>query len=185
MRPTEILMDEHKAILRLLEVLRKFAENLNNGSSVSVDAMEKAVDFIRNFADRCHHAKEEYVLFKFMEERGMPRYGGPVGVMLMEHDQGRGYVSKMAEAVEEIRKGKSEASKKYAENALNFAELLSQHIHKEDNILYPMSEQMYEEGDEERLLEEFERSEKERVGEGVHEKYLKILEELEKSASVR
>lgn len=179
MRPTEILMEEHKAILRLLEVLRKISSKLQNGSSVNVEALEKAVDFIRTFADKCHHAKEEYVLFKFMEERGMPRYGGPVGVMLMEHDQGRSYVGKMAEAVEEIKNGK-DSGKKYAENALNFAELLSQHIHKEDNILYPMSEQMMEEGDEEKLLEEFEKSENERVGKGIHEKYLKILEELEK-----
>lgn len=179
MRPTEILMEEHKAILRLLEVLRKISAKLQNGSSVNVEALEKAVDFIRTFSDKCHHAKEEYVLFKFMEERGMPRYGGPIGVMLMEHDQGRNYVSKMAEAVEEIKNGK-DAGKKYAENALNFADLLSQHIHKEDNILYPMSEQMMEEGDEEKLLEEFEQSEKERVGDGVHDKYLKILEELEK-----
>lgn len=181
MRPTEILMDEHKAILRLLDVLRKLSQHLQNGNSVSVDTLEKAVDFIRTFADKCHHAKEEYVLFKFMEERGMPRYGGPVGVMLMEHDQGRSYVGTMAESVEEIKKGNSSAGKKYAENALNFADLLSQHIHKEDNILYPMSEQMMEDGDEEKLLGEFEQSEKERVGEGAHEKYLKLLEEIEKN----
>ncbi len=180
MRPTEILMEEHKAILRLLDVLRKISANLQNGNTVSVDTMEKAVDFIRTFADKCHHAKEEYVLFKFMEEHGMPRHGGPVGVMLMEHDQGRNYVSGMAEAVKEMKKG-NDAGKKYIENALNFAELLSQHIHKEDNILYPMAEEMMEEGDEEKLLMEFEKSEKERVGEGVHEKYLKVLEELEKN----
>ncbi len=104
MRPQEILMEEHKAILRLLEVLKKISANLQNGNSVGVGAMEQAIDFIRTFADKCHHAKEEYVLFKFMEERGMPRYGGPIGVMLMEHDQGRSYVSKMAEAVQEIRR---------------------------------------------------------------------------------
>jgi hemerythrin-like domain-containing protein len=179
MRPQEILMEEHKAILRLLDVLRKISANLQNGKSVNVETLERAVDFIRTFADKCHHAKEEFVLFKFMEERGMPRYGGPIGVMLMEHDQGRGYVGKMAEAVEEMKKG-NDAGKKYAENALNFAELLSQHIHKEDNILYPMSEQMMDEGDEEKLLSEFEKSERERVGGGVHEKYLKMLEEMEK-----
>lgn len=182
MRPTEILMDEHKAILRLLDVLRKISHTLQNGNSVSVDTMEKAIDFIRTFADKCHHAKEEYVLFRFMEEHGMPRYGGPIGVMLMEHDQGREYVSKMAEAIKEIKQGNSSGGKKYAENAMNFADLLTQHIHKEDNILYPMSEQMMEDGDEKKLLEEFEKSEKERVGEGVHEKYLKLLEEIEKNS---
>ncbi len=179
MKPTEILMEEHKAILRLLDVLRKISENLQNGNSVSVNTMAKAVDFIRTFADKCHHAKEEHGLFKFMEERGMPRYGGPIGVMLMEHDNGRDYVSKMEEAVNEMKNGK-DAVRKYAENALNFVGLLTQHIHKEDNILYPMSEEMMEEGDEEKLLLEFEKLEKERVGEGVHEKYLKVLEELEK-----
>lgn len=179
MKPTEILMEEHKAILRMLDLLQKISANLGNGNSVSVETLEKTVDFIRTFADRCHHAKEEHVLFKFMETKGMPVQGGPISVMLMEHDEGRGYVSKMAEAVSEFKSGK-DAGKKYAENAVNFANLLSQHIHKEDNILYPMSEQMMEQGDEEKLLKEFEISEKQRAGEGVHEKYLKILEELEK-----
>ncbi|HEY4716553.1 MAG TPA: hemerythrin domain-containing protein [bacterium] len=181
MKPTEILMEEHKAILKLLDALVRVSEKLRNGSAVNIELLEKAVDFIRTFADKCHHAKEEHVLFRFMEENGIPTHGGPVGVMLMEHDQGRGYVKNMADAVMEIKQGSDGASIKYADNAVSFATLLSQHIDKEDNILYPMSEQMMTPGDEARLLEEFEKSENERAGAGVHEKYLKILEEIEKS----
>jgi hypothetical protein len=57
--------------------------------------------FFRNFADRCHHSKEEDELFPKMVEHGIPKEGGPIGVMLMEHDQGRAFVRGMSEAAEQ------------------------------------------------------------------------------------
>lgn len=180
MKPTKYLMEEHRAIERLLNVLVAVSKSLQNEEKVNIDSLEKAIDFIRTFADRCHHAKEEDILFKFIEFKGMPIHGGPIGVMLMEHDEGREYVRNMADAAEGIRGGRQDSAIKYAENAMNFVNLLSQHIQKEDGVLYVMADHLMGPGDEDSLMEQFEVSELKKVGEGVHEKYLKILGELEK-----
>jgi hemerythrin-like domain-containing protein len=68
---------------------------------VRPDLFRQGVDFVRNFADRCHHAKEEENLFPRMEARGVPRDGGPIGVMLFEHEEGRAYVRAIAGAIDD------------------------------------------------------------------------------------
>ncbi len=180
MRPTKYLMEEHRAIERLLRVLATVSKNLQNGGNANIDSLEKAIDFIRTFADRCHHAKEEDVLFRFIGLRGLPFHEGPIGVMLMEHDEGREYVKNMADAVEGMKSGRQDSATKYAENAINFANLLSQHIQKEEGVLYAMADHLMGPGDEDSLMEQFRSSEAKKAGEGVHEKYLRILSELEK-----
>ena len=82
-----------------------------------------AVDFIRNYADRFHHAKEEDVLFVALVENGMPREHSPVAAMLMEHDQGRAFVKAMEEATLAALAGKRGQEKIIAENARGYIEL--------------------------------------------------------------
>ncbi len=106
----------------------------------------------------------------------MPRQAGPIGVMLKEHEQARSYVKGMKEALKNINDPK--ARKQFVENAWAYVHLLKQHIDKEDNILYPMAEQKLSEKMMERLLEEFDRVEREETGEGVHEKYHQLLHKL-------
>ncbi|GAB4370887.1 MAG: hemerythrin domain-containing protein [Calditrichia bacterium] len=176
---SDILEEEHRLIERMLEVLVKAIQKLEEGEAIPAELFLKAVDFIRHFADQCHHAKEENVLFKLMEERGIPREGGPVGVMLTEHVFGRNYNKGLEEAAHRYQKGEVEAKSDIIKYAQNYVELLSQHIHKEDNILYPMGNRVFSEEDQNFLLEEFERVEKEEIGAGVHEKYKRMVEELE------
>jgi hemerythrin-like domain-containing protein len=184
MKPTEELKEEHKIILRMLKILEKTAQNLEEGKEVKPEVFKKAVDFIRNFADRCHHGKEEDTLFPMMEKYGIPREGGPLGVMLYEHTLGRNYVKGMAEALEKYEKGDKASIKKLVENALGYAGLLAPHIFKEDNILYTMADRNIPEKEQRVLEERFEKIEKEVIGEGKHHEYLHLVEELEKIVGV-
>ena|SRR5215475_12669904 len=95
-RATEVLKHEHRVIERVLAVVEALAERPGMPSK---EAWEKAIDLIRNFADKCHHLKEEQILFPALEEHGIPRDGGPVGMMLLEHEEGRALVRAMAEAL--------------------------------------------------------------------------------------
>lgn len=115
----------------------------------------------------------------------MPRQGGPIGVMLYEHTQGRDYVRGMAEAVSAYRAGDAKAASRFAENARGYVPLLSQHIYKEDNILYPMADRFLSPQKQAELLEEFALVERERMGPGKHEEYHALLEELERIYSGR
>jgi hemerythrin-like domain-containing protein len=130
------------------------------------------------FADKCHHGKEEDILFPVLESRGIPRSEGPIGVMLQEHEQGRNLIKKMSRAIENIEKGDKNGYMLFSENASYYVELLEAHISKEDNVLYPIGRNVLNEEDFEKLLESFEKIEEERMGHGVHEKYHEMAEEL-------
>lgn len=185
MSATEELKEEHRIIERMLAVLEATAAKAKAGQEPQPDFFPKVVDFIRNFADRCHHGKEEDNLFPAMEKRGIPKQGGPIGVMLLEHDQGRAYVRGMDEAGQRFASGDKTALKTAIENALAYAELLRQHIDKEDNILYQMADQALTPADQQGLLSKFEQVERERIGPGKHEAYLKLIEDLERQLKLR
>jgi len=180
-KPTDILKNEHKGILFMLEVVESVSRKLEAGENVPAEHLTKIVDFIRGFADKCHHAKEEDLLFPAMEKTGIPRQGGPIGVMLIEHTEGRELVRKMNEAAEKYAACDRKAGVRFAENARRYAALLSQHIHKEDNILYPIADARLSPQIQAALEKDFERVEEEVVGAGKHEEYHRLLEMLEKT----
>ena len=111
MVPTEELKQEHQGILLMLRILDKVAAKIESGEKTEFDHLERIVDFFRVFADKCHHGKEEDLLFPAMEKAGIPREGGPIGVILMEHQEGRGYIRGMADALAGYKKGDSSALK--------------------------------------------------------------------------
>lgn len=180
MSATEELKHEHRLIERMLAILGVAVARADAGQEPPAQFFPRVVDFMRNFADRCHHGKEEDNLFPAMERRGIPRQAGPIGVMLIEHDQGRAYVRGMDKAGQRFASGDGTALKAAIENARRYAELLRQHIYKEDNILYQMADQVLTPADQQELLSKFEEVERERIGAGKHEEYVKLVEDLER-----
>lgn len=179
MRATDDLKTEHGAVKRMLRVLEAASDRLSAGERVSPELFEDAIDFIRNFADRCHHGKEEELLFPALEKAGISRSGGPIGVMLSEHAEGRQFVQSMAAALEGYRKGDPESPKALAQAAKGYAALLAGHIYKEDNILFPMGDRVLSPEADAELVEGFERIESDRIGPGVHERYHEMIDRLE------
>lgn len=178
MHPTQILSSEHRVIEIVLDALERMAKKtLADGRLEKQPALE-AIDFIRHFADGCHHAKEEGQLFPALFEKGFPRQQGPVAVMLQEHEFGRAHVRAMAEAVEAASNGDSSAVQEFVSQARGYVNLLRAHIQKEDNILFPMADRTLSGEDQHCLAEAFDRTETEEVGEGVHERYLKLAASL-------
>ena len=139
---TTALVDEHRLILRMLTVLERNASLTGEGKHTDYRFYLGAVDFIRNYADRFHHAKEEDVLFEALVANGMPRQNSPVAAMLLEHEQGRVFVRAMEEAAQAALRGEPGQDGVIAANALGYLELLREHIAKEDEILYPLAERL-------------------------------------------
>jgi hemerythrin-like domain-containing protein len=179
MEAIKILMDEHRVIERVLLALQVAAQRVAQAEELRPAFFLNAALFIKNFADGCHHRKEEGVLFVAMNEAGMPMQGGPIGVMLAEHEQGRAYTREMKDAAGKWEKGDLSARGAVVQNALGYVALLRQHIHKEDTILFPMAARVIPPEEQEKVSQDFERIEKEETGEGVHEKYLALAETLE------
>ncbi|MBM3995137.1 MAG: hemerythrin [Planctomycetes bacterium] len=178
MRSTDILKNEHRVIEVVLACLEKMTEQaLAQGHLDDVSARQ-AIDFFQAFADRCHHAKEENHLFPLMEARGFPRVGGPTGVMLHEHEEGRRLLCEMAGALIGAGAGDEKALADFAVHARAYVQLLRQHIFKEDNRLFPMASQVCSARDDADLVERFARAEAEDVKPADHEHYLEVAQHL-------
>ncbi|MEM4536795.1 MAG: hemerythrin domain-containing protein [Nitrososphaerota archaeon] len=180
LKPTDILKNEHIEIKKALSILNVIVEKIESSEKVSIEDLEKIINFIRIFADKCHHGKEEKILFPKLEEAGIPRYGGPIGVMLMEHEEGRRYVKNMVENIENLKKGVETALDIFKDNAVNYVALLENHIWKEDNILFHLADQHISPSKQEELLLIFEEFEEKIIGE-EHEKQLEALRKLEET----
>jgi hemerythrin-like domain-containing protein len=167
---TEILRKEHEAILKMLDALDQTSLHLLGGASVQPSTLDGLLEFFQLFADRCHHGKEEDLLFPLLERRGIPRERGPIGVMLSEHDEGRDLIQRMKAAAAGYKKEPHAAGERWSEAATVYSQLLREHIMKENNILFCMAEQMLTPDEQTSLAAEFEKAEIKKMGAGTHER---------------
>ena len=183
MKPTEVLMNEHSAILIVLSVMRKIANDIRSGNHYDLTHLDKIVEFLRVFADRCHHAKEEKILFPAMEDAGISRDNGPVGVMLYEHTLGRELIATMMECLSNARNGNEDEREntRLADAMIEYANLLENHIAKENNILFPMADHVLQEEVQLEVARQFEKIEDEMGGIEEHEKFHDLIRTLEKA----
>ncbi|MEP0846340.1 MAG: hemerythrin domain-containing protein [Phycisphaerae bacterium] len=173
-RPTDVLKAEHRVIERVLDALERMSES----GRIDHDLWLKAIDFLRNFADGCHHAKEEDALFPRLERAGVPRAGGPVGCMLDEHTRGRALIARMVGGLDAAAAGDAGAARAVCEAAAAYIALLREHIWKEDNILFAMADRVLDAGEQGALRDEFDRTERSEANAGRHERYVRVADEL-------
>lgn len=179
---TEVLKKEHQAILKMVEASETVAGRLRQGEKVQPEILNTFHEFFQVFTDQCHHGKEEEIFYPLLETRGVPKEGGPIGVMFDEHELGRILVRQMREAGEAYASGSEGSGESWAQTAEEYGALLRSHIFKEDQVLFPMAERVLSGGELESVAEDFEKLEVEKMGVGTHEllhaKMAKLLEEV-------
>lgn len=167
MKATTVLVEEHAIIERALDVAEAAVARLRVGQDIPDGYAAWLIDFICQFADGCHHHKEEGVLFPLLEARGVPKQGGPIGCMLHEHELGRDLVRRM--------KGASQATPfdkaRFADALEDYAALLRQHIFKENNVLFLMAERVLTPADDEQAIERYRQIEPQGSPAKCHHKY--------------
>lgn len=168
------LMNDHKAILMALDVFSKILDSFKKVDTPNPDELLDFLDFLKEFVDKCHHGKEEGILFPAMIAAGVPDRGGPIGVMMAEHIQGRGFVYTMAEALEE----EPEDFAKFEKVGRAYIALLQTHIHKENSVLFPMADRMISPEQLESIFQGFEEHEEKVIGHGRHEELHAMLDDL-------
>jgi hemerythrin-like domain-containing protein len=174
----EQLRDEHDWIRMMLRILDMFCERLENGEDVNLDDGAAMIEFLRGYADKCHHEKEEQLLFPLLEKLGIPRAGGPIEIMLEDHDQGRAHVRGMAEALEHLRAGDVAAGHSFAENGRDYIRLLTEHIEMENEAVFDLAEMRLSAAQLEQLAAEFATVEKVNSGAGRLEAFHTLLDRL-------
>lgn len=174
---TRVMVDEHQLILRMIALVEKNTALLEQGRFRNWQFYLDAVDFIRNYADRFHHAKEEDVLFVQLVKNGMPEKNSPIEAMHMEHDQGRAHVRAIETAARKALSGEAGQTPLLSEHARGYAELLRGHIRKEDEILYPLAERVLPQDVRQGMLQAYARAEEQTPG--LEERYLRLVEQYE------
>ena len=170
---TGILKEEHQLILKAIDVILNECEQLDGGQELEKSFFEKAIDFIKNYTDKFHHAKEEDILFEKLNSDNVQMHCNPIPQMLYEHDTGRDFVKGMERGLEENDK------KTVIENARGYAYLLKDHIMKEDNILYPMAEEALNDEQKDAILKDYNEVEVNKFPKADISKYISIIIELE------
>jgi hemerythrin-like domain-containing protein len=152
---TQTLREEHQIILAVLDCLETALNAAPRPDRSAFETFGPFVDFLREFADECHHQKEEGYLFPMLERAGLPHDGGPIGCMLEEHGQGRAYVKAIAAAIEAADSGDAGARRGLVTAGEAYIELLRNHINKENNVLFAMADEMIVDDDAETLAGQF------------------------------
>ncbi len=174
----QILMDEHRVIEQVLSCLERMADDCEQEKRLDTTSANEAIAFFRTFADRCHHGKEERLLFPALESCGFSPYRGPTAVMRSEHVLGRKLIGGISDAVDGADTSEEAAVSNFIKYARAYVELLRAHIQKEDHCLFPMARQKLDAVAIEDLSRGFTRVEREEVGESAHDEYLQLANRL-------
>ena len=162
--PIQQLVDEHKNILRLLD-LGEYIGKKKRIDGELTEILKKTIFYVRNYADMFHHAKEEKILFtKVSPDTDV------IKVMLAEHEMGRTFIRLAGEGVE------SGDQNQIKEALLGYVDLLRMHIKKEDKILYPWFEKMLSDEQKTEMQREFEVSDS-AFDEDMSDELLRFLDE--------
>jgi len=152
MKCTELLIQDHKAILRALDVLEQMANRVEDHQSVEHDDVETILRFLRSFADEYHQGKEESALFPELR-RTKNIHDPALRQMLFEHDQERSLVEAIEDALF-TKKGPE-----FVHFARRFVDLIRTHVKKEDCILFEIVERALSAEQDEKVVEGFDKFE--------------------------
>ncbi len=155
MKATEILVREHRLILRVLDNLSLVREELEKGKRPSGEFFEKAVEFSRGFSDKFHHYKEEYLMFGLLAEKKEGDIDLEIGALRHQHERGREFIRGIGNAIKGYRMGNEIATTTLLENLASYISLLRRHIHNEDHIFFPMVEKELSDDEKRALLAQF------------------------------
>ncbi len=162
MDATARLKHDHATITKVLAAL----PGLTAQQPLPVKTLRSAVAFSQTFVDRCHHGKEEGCLFPCLEGRGIPREGGPIGMMLLEHEMGRNLVHRIGQALDAFEAGNASPA---AVVLLvdEYVRLLANHIAKEEGVLFQIADHVMANADDAQTVACYERTEAERTDEAT------------------
>jgi len=177
MKATQQLKDEHEGVLLMLRILGAVSRLLASSGRINREHFAGMLEFLKVFVDKCHHGKEEELLFPALVIAGIP-HDGPIAVMLFEHETGRKYIRMMSEAFERYSFNDASAADAIVKNAEDYIALLADHIDKENNILFAMADDRLSPAKQQELWNGFEKIEEERIGAGRHEEFHALLHKL-------
>lgn len=180
----DFLVAEHEMIERAMAVLRNNLEKIDEAIKSPLQ-MQRAIDFLLVFGDKVHNTKEEKFLFPLMGQKGLPVEGGPIGVMLMEHDAERKLLQRMIAELPNLAEATTVKRQKFAAEGFEYLTIRAEHIWKENDVLYAMGRKVFNDAENTTLLDAFKTLDRLTYGDAAREHYAQILAEVEKDSEAK
>jgi hemerythrin-like domain-containing protein len=170
------LMIEHRLIERMIGIIKRILSQIEREEKVDPVFVDTTVDFIRTYADRTHHGKEEDILFRELSKRDLSE-GDQLLMndLIEEHMLGRKTTQKLVEANNRYRNGDESALAEIVSNLRLLVDFYPKHIKKEDKIFFHSARSYFSEQEDQSMLNEF----WEFDGKMIHEKYISLVESFE------
>lgn len=180
----DFLVAEHEMIERAMAVLKSNLEKIDEAVKAPLQ-MQRAIDFLLEFGDKIHNTKEEKFLFPLMGQKGLPVEGGPIGVMLMEHDAERKLLQKMMVELPSLVEATTTGRHKFAARGFEYLKIRAEHIWKENDVLYAMGRKVISEEENSTLLQDFKTLDQQTYGDAARQHYEQMLAEVEKDSEAK
>jgi len=169
-------MVEHRLIERMLTVISYTLVNIQSAGKVDPFFVDATVDFIRMYADRTHHGKEEEIFFRDLDKKDLlPDDRTVMNELIEEHVFGRHTTGALVDANTRYRNGNEAALTDIAEKLQALVEFYPKHILKEDKIFFPASRAYFTDEEDQAMLVEFWEFDRKMI----HEKYMSVVKNLE------
>ncbi len=176
MKPIGPLMREHRLIERMIKIMKLKLDEAIQTNSLDTGFIDSAVDFIRTYADRCHHGKEEDILFRDLARKQLSEEHVKImNELVAEHMHARSVVRQLVNAKERYLQGHERAADEAAACIKELVEFYPVHISKEDKqFFFPILDYFNQE-EQDRMLQEFWEFDRQLI----HEKYQSVVEHFE------
>ncbi len=155
MNITRALVDEHVLIIKGLQCLRVARDKIERNQHPPIVFFETAVPFFRNYADKYHHYKEEFLMFGFLARKKEGELDLEIGSLRHQHEVGRRFLTRLERSINGYAMNSEIAITSLLENLASFISVLSRHIFREDNLFFPMVEQELSSDEKVLLMEQF------------------------------
>ncbi len=179
MKTIEILIREHGLILRALESLSQARNQIEKDQPPPKAFFDKALVFLRVFADQFHHFKEEYLMFGLLAHKKGDAFDGPIGGLRFQHERGRACIDGISNSLDGYVDGDDIATTTMLENLAAYISLLRRHIYTEDQIFFKMVEKELSKEEQDLLLMQFKKEDDKMGGQAFVEKNRQLLAEME------
>lgn len=169
------LMIEHRLIERMLALIEGALKRIESEGKIDPNFVDTAVDFIRVYADRTHHGKEEDILFRDLDKKDLsPEDRRIMNELIEEHVFGRKTTKALVDANKRYRSGEVSALADVATKLRTLVNFYPRHIEKEDKVFFPASRAYFTDAEDESMLAEFREFDRKMI----HEKYKSMVESL-------
>lgn len=177
MMPIGPLMTEHRLIERMVGLLQEELGKIDEGGKLDPVFIDDAVDFFRTYADRTHHGKEEYILFRDLAAKQLSdEHRKIMDELVREHVHARETVGGLLDAKDAYQRGDAAALEKVTGYLAELSRFYPEHIEKEDKRFFIPCMDYFSPQEQDDMLREFFEFDRDMI----HEKYRKVVEEYQR-----